>query len=242
MKKLDLNSDMGEGFGAWEMGNDFALLDDLTSINIACGWHAGDPQRMRPLIDQALKNNVHIGAHPSHPDLAGFGRREMMITPQDAYDFVLYQSGALQAFIHAAGGKLHHVKPHGALYNQAAKNLDLARGIARAVKDLGEHVILYGLASSCFVEAAEEFNVPIWQEVFADRRYTATGALVPRSHHRAMIEDEQEALQQVKMMSEKGLVNTLDNTQISVQADTLCVHGDNPHALEFLRLIKKEIH
>ena len=137
---------------------------------------------------------------------------------------------------------MHHVKPHGALYNQAAKNLDLARGIARAVKDLGEHVILYGLASSCFVQAAEELNVPIWQEVFADRRYTATGALVPRSHPRAMIEDEQEALQQVKLMFEKGLVNTLDNTQISVQADTLCVHGDNPHALEFVRLIKKEIH
>ena len=147
-RKIDLNSDMGEGFGVWEMGNDFALLDYIDSTNIACGWHAGDPERMKNLVAAAINKNVSIGSHPSLPDLVGFGRREMAITPKDAYNYVLYQTGALQAFIQAQGGKLHHVKPHGAFYNQAAKDINLARAIAQAVKDLGDGVILYGLASS----------------------------------------------------------------------------------------------
>jgi 5-oxoprolinase (ATP-hydrolysing) subunit A len=237
-RKIDLNSDMGEGFGVWEMGNDFALLDYIDSTNIACGWHAGDPERMRNLVTAAINKNVSIGSHPSLPDLLGFGRREMMITPKDAYNYVLYQTGALQAFIRAQGGKLHHVKPHGAFYNQAAKDIHLARAIAQAVKDLGDGVILYGLASSCFVQASKELNVPLWQEVFADRRYTPEGYLAPRGQANAMIEDEDEAVNQALLMANQGEVIALDGSVIKVQADTLCIHGDGPSALDFVKKIR----
>jgi UPF0271 protein len=237
-RTIDLNSDMGEGFGVWEMGDDFALLDYIDSTNIACGWHAGDPERMKNLVAAAIKKNVFIGAHPSLPDLLGFGRREMAITPNDAYNYVLYQAGALQAFIRAQGGKLHHVKPHGALYNQAAKDINLARAIAQAIKDLGDGIILYGLASSCYVEAAQEFGVPLWQEVFADRRYTSEGYLVPRKQANALIETEDEAIKQVLRMANEGEVVALDGSVVKVQADTLCIHGDGPSALDFVRKIR----
>ena len=235
---MDINSDMGEGFGAWDMGNDALLLDYITSTNIACGWHAGDPARMKKLVELATAKKVHIGAHPGLPDLVGFGRREMAISEQDAYNYVLYQAGALQAFINAAGNRLHHVKPHGALYNQAAKDMKLARGIARAVKDLGGNVILYGLAGSCLIDAAKELNVPVWQEVFADRKYTKEGFLVPRTQVGAVIEDESEALKQVMSMAKEGIVIAIDSSEIKIQADTLCIHGDNPHAVEFAKKIK----
>ena len=237
-RKIDLNSDMGEGFGVWEMGNDFALLDYIDSTNIACGWHAGDPERMKNLVAAAINKNVFIGSHPSLPDLLGFGRREMAITPKDAYNYVLYQTGALQAFIRSQGGKLHHVKPHGAFYNQAAKDINLARAIAQAVKDVGDGVILYGLASSCFVEAAKELNLPLWQEVFADRRYTPEGYLAPRSQANAMIEDEGEAVAQALRMANQGEVLALDGSVVKVHADTLCIHGDGPSALEFVKKIR----
>ena len=236
-QKIDLNSDMGEGFGVWEMGNDLALLDYVDSTNIACGWHAGDPERMKKLVAAALHKQVMIGAHPSLPDLMGFGRREMAITPNDAYNFVLYQAGALQAFIRAQGGTLHHVKPHGAFYNQAARDKSLALAIAQAVKDLGDNVILYGLASSCFVEAAKEINVPLWQEVFADRRYTSDGYLVPRTQPGALIESEDQAAAQALRMAQKGEVVALDGSIVKVQADTLCIHGDSPTALAFAKKI-----
>ena len=235
---MDINSDMGEGFGAWDVGNDAVLLDYITSTNIACGWHAGDPARMKKLVELATAKKVHIGAHPGLPDLVGFGRREMAISEQDAYNYVLYQAGALQAFINAAGNRLHHVKPHGALYNQAAKDMKLARGIARAVKDLGGNVILYGLAGSYLIDAAKELNVPVWQEVFADRKYTKEGFLVPRTQVGAVIEDESEALKQVMSMSKDGKVISIDGNEIKIQADTLCIHGDNPHAVEFAKKIK----
>jgi len=236
---MDINSDMGEGFGAWDMGNDAVLLDYITSTNIACGWHAGDPARMKKLVELATAKKVHIGAHPGLPDLVGFGRREMAISEQDAYNYVLYQAGALQAFINAAGNRLHHVKPHGALYNQAAKDMKLARGIARAVKDLGGNVILYGLAGSYLIDAAKELNVPVWQEVFADRKYTKEGFLVPRTQVGAVIEDESEALKQVMSMSKDGKVISIDGNEIKIQADTLCIHGDNPHAVEFAKKLRQ---
>ncbi|MBU3640874.1 5-oxoprolinase subunit PxpA [Polynucleobacter sp. Fuers-14] len=235
---MDINSDMGEGFGAWEMGNDALLLNYITSTNIACGWHAGDPARMTKLVEMATQKSVLIGAHPGLPDLEGFGRREMAISEQDAYNYVLYQAGALRAFVKAAGNTLHHVKPHGALYNQAAKDMKLARGIARAVKDLGPEVILYGLAGSCMIDAAKELNVPVWQEVFADRKYTKEGFLVPRSQEGAVIENESEALNQAIDMSRNGKVTAIDGSEIKIQADTLCIHGDNQHAVEFAKKIK----
>jgi UPF0271 protein len=178
-----------------------------------------------------------IGAHPSLPDLMGFGRREMAITPNDAYNFVLYQAGALQAFIRAQGGTLHHVKPHGAFYNQAARDKSLALAIAQAVKDLGDGIILYGLASSCFVEATKEIGVPLWQEVFADRRYTSEGYLVPRTQPGALIENEDQAAAQALRMAQKGEVVALDGSIVKVQADTLCIHGDSPTALDFAKKI-----
>jgi len=230
---MDINSDMGEG-----MGNDAELLNYITSTNIACGWHAGDPAKMKQLVEQALQKNVLIGAHPGFPDLEGFGRREMDISEEDAYDYVIYQAGALQGFAHAKGGTLHHVKPHGALYNQAAKDMKLARGIARAVRDLGNEVILYGLAGSCLIDAANELKVPVWQEVFADRRYTKEGFLVPRTQVGALIDDEAIALKQVLEMAKKGQVTAIDGTIIKIQADTLCIHGDNPHAIEFAQKIQ----
>ena len=193
---------------------------------------------MKQLVEQALQKNVLIGAHPGFPDLEGFGRREMDISEEDAYNYVIYQAGALQAFTHAAGAALHHVKPHGALYNQAAKDIKLARGIARAVRDLGNQVILYGLAGSCLVDAANELNVPVWQEVFADRRYTKEGFLVPRTQVGALIDDEEIALDQVLQMDKKGQVTAVDGSIIKIQADTLCIHGDNPHAIEFAQKIQ----
>ena len=230
---MDINSDMGEG-----MSNDAELLHYISSTNIACGWHAGDPATMKQLVEHAIQKNVLIGAHPGFPDLEGFGRREMEISEEDAYNYVIYQAGALQGFANAAGTKLHHVKPHGAFYNQAAKNIQLARGIARAVKDLGREVILYGLAGSCLVDAANELKVPVWQEVFADRRYTKEGFLVPRTQAGAVIEDEAAALEQVMQMAKKGQVTAIDGSSIKIQADTLCIHGDNPHAVEFARKIQ----
>ncbi len=235
---MDINSDMGEGFGAWDMGDDAHLLDYVTSTNIACGWHAGDPSRMKKLVQLAAEKNVYIGAHPGLPDLEGFGRREMAISENDAYNYVLYQAGALQAFAHAAGSTLHHVKPHGALYNQAAKDIKIARGIASAVRDLGGKVILYGLAGSYLVDAANELNVPVWQEVFADRRYTKEGFLVPRNQTGALIEDESLALDQVMKMAKQGEITSIDGSIIKIQADTLCIHGDNPHALQFAKKIQ----
>ena len=230
---MDINSDMGEG-----MSNDAELLNYITSTNIACGWHAGDPAKMKQLVEQAIQKNVLIGAHPGLPDLEGFGRREMDISEEDAYNYVIYQAGALQGFANAAGTKLHHVKPHGALYNQAAKDFKLARGIARAVKDLGGEVILYGLAGSYLVDAANELKVPVWQEVFADRRYTKEGFLVPRTQAGAVIEDEVAALEQVMQMAKKGQVTAIDGSFIKIQANTLCIHGDNPHAVEFAQKIQ----
>ena len=230
---MDINSDMGEG-----MSNDAELLHYISSTNIACGWHAGDPATMKQLVELAIQKNVLIGAHPGFPDLEGFGRREMEISEEDAYNYVIYQAGALQGFANAAGTKLHHVKPHGAFYNQAAKNIQLARGIARAVKDLGREVILYGLAGSCLVDAANELKVPVWQEVFAYRRYTKEGFLVPRTQAGAVIEDEAAALEQVMQMAKKGQVTAIDGSSIKIQADTLCIHGDNPHAVEFARKIQ----
>ena len=239
--KIDLNCDMGEGFGVWEMGDDFALLKYIDSTNIACGWHAGDPERMKRLVDAAIEEDVFIGAHPSLPDLIGFGRREMAITPNDAYNFVMYQAGALKAFVEAKNRRLHHVKPHGALYNQAARDIQLAKAIATAVRDLGDEVILYGLAGSCYVEAAQSVGVKLWQEVFADRRYTSEGYLVPRTESGALIKDEEEAAQQALRMASSGEVLSIDQKLVKLQADTLCIHGDGPSALDFVRKIRSLI-
>jgi UPF0271 protein len=241
MKTLDLNCDMGEGFGAWKMGDDAALLDHVTSANIACGFHAGDPGTIHRTVELALQKAVAVGAHPSLPDLQGFGRRRMSVSAEEAYDMVLYQIGALAGFAQACGGKLAHVKPHGALYNMAAKDGVLARAIAQAVKDFDPRLVLFGLAGSELVRASEQAGLKTANEVFADRTYQADGSLTPRTHPDAMIHDVQTAVAQVTRMVREGRVRSQQGSDVPVQADTLCIHGDEPNAVEFAKRIRQAL-
>ena len=241
MKTLDLNCDMGEGMGAWKMGDDAALLDYVSSANIACGYHAGDPGIIHRTVELAIDKGVAVGAHPSLPDLQGFGRRPMQVSPAEAYDMVLYQIGALGAFAVACGGKLAHVKPHGALYNMAAKDGKLARAIARAIQDFDPALVLFGLAGSELVRAGEQAGLKTANEVFADRTYQADGSLTPRSELGAMIADVKGSIAQVKRMVEEGKVRSVDGTDVAVRADTLCIHGDEPNAVEFARSIRRAL-
>lgn len=241
MKTLDLNCDMGEGFGAWKMGDDAALLDHVTSANIACGFHAGDPGTIHRTVELALEKGVAVGAHPSLPDLQGFGRRRMNVSPTEAYDMVLYQIGALAGFATACGGKLAHVKPHGALYNMAAKDAQLARAIARAVRDFDAALVLFGLAGSELVRAGEQAGLITANEVFADRTYQADGSLTPRTQPDAMIHDPEAAIAQVRRMLREGRVRSQQGSDVPVQPDTLCIHGDAPGAVEFARRIRQAL-
>ena len=241
MKTLDLNCDMGEGFGAWKMGDDAALLDHVTSANIACGFHAGDPGTIHRTVQLALEKGVAIGAHPSLPDLQGFGRRRMSVSAEEAYDMVLYQIGALAGFATACGRKLAHVKPHGALYNMAAKDGTLAQAISRAVKDFDPRLVLFGLAGSELVRAGTQAGLTTASEVFADRTYQADGSLTPRTQPDAMIHDVETAIAQVRRMVGEGRVRSLQGSNVAVQADTLCIHGDAPGAVEFARRIRQAL-
>jgi len=230
---IDLNCDMGESYGAWQMGNDAAVLQFVSSANVACGFHGGDPSTMRQTVAAALARGVAVGAHPSLPDLVGFGRRPMQITPQEAYDMVVYQVGALAAVAAAQGARLHHVKAHGALYNMAAKDAALAQAICRAVRDVDGSLVLYGLAGSQLVAAAQELGLRAAHEVFADRSYQDDGSLTPRSQPGAMIEDLDAAVAQVLGMVRDGMVRSVNGLAVPVRADTLCIHGDQPNALVF---------
>lgn len=236
---VDLNCDMGESFGAFTVGNDAAILDHVTSANIACGYHASDPAIMRKTVALALEKNVAIGAHPGLPDLAGFGRREMAISPQEAYDMMVYQIGALNGFVKAAGGILYHVKPHGALYNMAAVTVDLSEAIAEAVYKVCPEAVLYGLAGSELIKAGKKLGLKTANEVFADRTYQQDGTLTPRRLSNAMINDQGEAVKQVVNMIKEGKVLSQQGTEVTIQADTVCIHGDGPHALEFARYIRQ---
>ena len=238
MKRIDLNCDMGEGFGAWTMGDDAALLDHVTSANIACGFHAGDPGTIHRTVKLALEKGVAVGAHPSLPDLQGFGRRTMNVSAQEAYDLLVYQVGALAGFATACGGKLSHVKAHGALYNMAAKDAKLAQAIAQAVKDFDARLVLFGLAGSELVRAGEQAGLKTANEVFADRTYQADGSLTPRTQPDAMIQDSALALAQVRRMINEGKVKSINGPDIAVKADTLCIHGDEPNAVEFAMRIR----
>lgn len=233
MPTIDLNCDMGESFGAYRIGKDEELLDYITSANIACGFHAGDPSTMRKTVQVAIEKNVAIGAHPGLPDLEGFGRRRMDVSYDEAYDMVLYQIGSLQAFVKASGSSLNHVKPHGALYNMAAKDKHLADAIAQAVHDVDSSLILFGLSGSELVKAGKERGLNTASEVFADRTYQQDGSLTPRSQHGALITDEKESIDQVIRMAEENKVRTLQGAEIDLEADTVCIHGDGPHAVDF---------
>jgi UPF0271 protein len=239
MKTIDLNCDMGESYGAWRMGADADIMPFISSANIACGFHAGDPATIRKTVRLAVERGVAIGAHPSLPDLQGFGRRVMKITPQDMYDLVLYQAGAVEAFARAAGAKLHHVKCHGALYNMAATDEGLSEAMARAVRDLGGEVMLYALSNSVMMKIAEKQGIRVAGEVFADRGYSDDGTLAPRDKPGGMIEDAAQAVKQALAMLEEGVVVSLGGKRVPVAADTLCLHGDQPGAVPFAQAIRK---
>jgi UPF0271 protein len=229
---------MGEHYGAWRMGDDEAILEHVTSANIACGFHAGDPATMRATVQAALARGVAVGAHPALPDLQGFGRREMKVDPAEAYALVLYQVGALAGFCRAFGGRLHHVKPHGALYNMAARDAALADAIARAVRDFDPALVLYGLAGGALIGAGRALGLKTASEVFADRSYRRDGSLTPRAEPDAMIADLPGALAQVERMVLRSEVRATDGSVVRVEADTLCIHGDEPSAVAFAREIR----
>jgi len=239
MKKIDLNCDMGESFGAWTMGADAEIMPLITSANIACGFHAGDPATLRRTVRLAIDHGVALGAHPSLPDLQGFGRRAMKITPEEMYDLVLYQAGALAAFARAAGAKLHHVKCHGALYNMAAGDDALSDAIARAVKDLGGGTMLYALSGSKMMSVAARHGVKAVAEVFADRGYEDDGSLAPRDAPGGMIEDAVKSVAQALRMVEEGVVVSRHGTRVAVAADTMCLHGDQPGAVVFAKALRQ---
>jgi UPF0271 protein len=228
---------MGESFGRYALGDDEAIMQYVSSVNIACGFHAGDPDVMRRTVDLAVKNKIAIGAHPGFPDLQGFGRRDLKMSAEEIYNSVLYQVGALQAFAVAAGTTLSHVKPHGALYNMAAKNLTIANSIAQAVKDIGGTIKLVGLSGSALVDAGRNAGLKTLSEVFADRKYTDVGSLVSREKQNAMIENAEEAASQVLRMVTEGTVVSENGKAIAVDAQTVCIHGDGKNALSFVKKI-----
>jgi UPF0271 protein len=241
MLRVDVNSDLGESFGAYKMGMDDKVLPLVTSANIACGFHAGDPTVMKKTVRLAMASGAALGAHPGMPDLVGFGRRKLDISLEDAYNIVVYQVGALAAFAKAAGGKLQHVKPHGALYNMAGKDAKLAEAIAQAIYDVDKSLILFALAGSESIKAAEKVGLKTASEVFADRSYQEDGSLTPRSKPGAMITDEDASIKQVLSMVMDHKVTTLSGKVIPVKADTLCIHGDGEKALLFAQKIRKAL-
>jgi UPF0271 protein len=236
---VDINCDMGESFGAYHIGADAEVMPYITSANIACGFHGGDPAVMRATVTAAVKANVAIGAHPGLPDLVGFGRRTMQISPEEAYDIVVYQVGALLGFVRAAGAELRHVKPHGALYNMAAAQPALATAIARAVRDVDARLILYGLAGSHLLSAARDAGIAAASEVFADRNYLPDGTLVSRQRPDAMVHDVNEAAGRAVRMIREGKVADVEGNDIAIRADTICVHGDGPNAAAMAHALRE---
>lgn len=232
---VDFNCDLGEGC------DDAALMPHISSASIACGWHAGDAETMQRAVALCVAHGVAIGAHPSLPDREGFGRREMSLEPAAVYALTLYQVGALAAFVRAAGTTLHHVKPHGALYNQAARDRALADAVARAVRDYDPGLILYGLAGSELTAAGAALGLRVAHEAFAERRYEADGSLTPRSRPDAVIHDVDLAAQQVARMLRSGRVGTRDGREVLLRADTICLHGDRPDAPAFAASLRSAI-
>ncbi len=238
MKKIDLNCDLGESFGAYKLGMDKEILKYISSANIACGWHAGDPIVMEETVKLAKINNVEIGAHPGYPDLLGFGRREVSASPEEIKAYVKYQIGALDAFAKSENRKLQHVKPHGAMYNMAAKNYKIAYAIAQGIKEVDSELILLGLANSEMIKAAKEIGLRVASEVFADRAYNDDGSLVARSLPGSVIHDKDEVIVRVIRMIEEGKVKTITGKDIEIDVQSICIHGDNPEALEFAKNIR----
>lgn len=238
---IDLNSDVGESYGVYTIGNDEALMKLISSANIACGFHAGDPRIMRKTIQLALQHHVAIGAHPGLPDLSGFGRRELAISPDEAFELVVYQIGALQAMTKAEGGTMQHVKPHGALYNMASIDKRLAQSIAKAIAKVDESLILYGLSGSELLQAGAKMGLQTASEVFADRTYQRDGTLTKRTEANSVIVNPDKASEQVIQMVVEGTVNAVQGQPLSLQADTICIHGDGVDAVAFARTVRRKL-
>jgi UPF0271 protein len=232
---------MGETSLLWDysLQRDIQLLDQISSINLACGFHAGDAQTMHVMVDKAKEKGVAIGAHPSYPDKERFGRVSLSMQETEIYDMVLYQLGALQSFLHIAKVPMHHVKPHGALYNDAATEKNIANAIARAVYDFNPSLILYGLHGSELITAGRQTGLRVASEAFADRKYCSDGRLCPRSHADALINDVDTAVAQAKELVLDRKIKSREGVWLPIEADTICVHGDGPHALELCIELKK---
>ncbi|WP_026074542.1 5-oxoprolinase subunit PxpA [Brevibacillus massiliensis] len=236
--RLDINCDMGEGFGRYRLQEDLGILKWITSANIACGFHSGDPHVICTLVEAALRNNVMVGAHPGYPDVQGFGRRSMALSTREVYELVLYQVAALDGITRGLGGKLHHVKLHGALYNEAAERPELAEAVVRAITDINEELVLYALSGSSLVHVGLEYGLAVAEEVFADRAYLPTGRLAPRELEGSVLISKEEQLAQTSQLVLEQKVRTVDGSTIELVADTLCVHIESPDTLLFL----KELH
>lgn len=238
---VDLNSDMGESFGDYVLGLDEEVIKHVTSVNIACGFHGGDPLIMEKTVREAVKNQVAIGAHPGYPDLMGFGRRNMDISPIEARSYMLYQLGALSAFAKANGSKIQHIKLHGAFYNTANNDEDLSDALLKALVDLDEDIILMALSGSLLAKKAEAMGIRLAQEVFADRAYNDNGSLVSRKLPGAIIHDKDLAIERIKKMIFQGKVDSINGKEIPIVADSICVHGDNPQAVSFVKYIRESL-
>ena len=238
MYTIDLNCDLGESYGAYRLGMDEEIIPLISSANVACGFHAGDFNTMAKTAKLCGENGISMGAHPGFPDLQGFGRRNMNLSPAEVRNLITYQVGALAAFCRSAGVPLRHVKPHGALYNMAAKNADLAKAICQGIFDFDPSLILLGLSGSEMLGQAKEIGLPYAAEVFADRAYEDDGTLVARSKPGAMITDEDEAVARVIRMILEHKVTSISGKGIEICPDSVCVHGDSPKALLFVRKIR----
>lgn len=237
--RVDLNCDMGESFGAYTIGADDAVFPFITSANVACGFHGGDAAVMRGTLAKAKERGVAIGAHPGFQDLIGFGRRNMDASPQEVYDLVVYQVGALLGFANAAKLPMQHVKAHGALYNMAAAKPELAAAIARAVRDVDSSLILFGLPGSHIVNEGEAAGLRTAGEAFADRNYMSDGSLVSRKRPDAMVHDADTAVARAVRMVREGKVTPVDGPDIAIKVETICIHGDGPHAAEFAQRLRR---
>lgn len=240
-KQIDMNSDVGESFGNYKLGLDEEVIPLISSANIACGFHAGDPAVMKRTIAIAKENGVALGAHPGYPDLIGFGRRAMDASLEEINDYVTYQIGALQAFATAQGVKLQHVKPHGALYNMAVQNLEIWDAVAQAIAAIDPDLILFVLAGvdrEKLERIGAKHGIRIAYEFFGDRAYNPDGSLVSRKEPGAVIHDHQFVAEKVLKMVTDGKVDCIDGSEIELAADTICVHGDNPAALELVKNIR----
>lgn len=238
MYRVDLNSDLGESFGNYKIGNDSKIIPLISSANVACGYHASDPVVMDQTIESAKKANIRVGAHPGFPDLMGFGRRNMNVTPAEAKAYVLYQIGALDAFCKSKGMVMQHVKLHGAMYNMAAKDYALSKAICEGIKEYNKDLIILALSGGQTVKAAKDLGMKVAMEVFADRAYEEDGSLVDRRKEGAMITDEDEAIARVVRMVKEKKVTAITGKDIDIQADSICVHGDGEKALAFVEKIR----